>query len=113
MLKVFTHLDQITAEWLTVNLRDVIKNAHILSFKIQRLTNKQESVTGEVVRLILNSDTAGLPQTLIIKIASANTTNINYIYSYATEAQFYDKIADEIELRNGNLIIPETKPDRF
>jgi len=96
---------EVTPDWLTAALREngVISDSAVTGFEIE-IIGEGVGVLGQLARFSLNYDSAepGAPKSLIGKFPAAMQENrglANLFRFYEREVRFYERIAEEVELR--------------
>jgi len=104
-LKIPAGPNDLTPEWLTKALRHggAIGSATVTSAE-RRIIGEGAGFMGQLVHMSLQYDTRelGAPQTLIAKLPAAAQENrevATFFRFYEREVNFYDQIAEQVELR--------------
>jgi aminoglycoside/choline kinase family phosphotransferase len=108
---------EITSEWLTTALRQsgAITKANVRSFD-SKVIGEGAGLLGELVKLSLQYDKAepDAPRSLIAKFPAAAQENRDvamFFRSYEREVNFYEQIAEQVELRTPRCYFSAFEPE--
>ncbi|MCW5850265.1 MAG: phosphotransferase [Anaerolineae bacterium] len=108
----------LTDEWLTSALQaygTITPTTHVTSFRTALLP-ETKGVTGQLARVTLDFDApeASAPRTLIAKFSAADPsirTSVHTLGFYVREVNFYQRLADRVELRTPRCYYSALDPE--